>query len=383
MDRRGENINRRDAKNAEKRRGFVLFVFSAFFAPLRFHMRCLFSFAAREFTPWPLLQTLLVVAGLDLQAAPAGNDAARSISNSPTAQNLSIAGWTKYPNNPVLGGAYGTCFDVSVLKDAATYRMWFSWRPKASIALVESKDGFSWSTPEIVLGPDKSTGWENDVNRPVVLKKGDTYHMWYSAFNEQGSSIGYATSSDAKTWRRMSANPVMSPSQPWERVCLMCPHVLWDESARVFKMWYSAGERNEPNAIGYATSPDGLNWARDSRNPIFVPDPDHAWERHKVTACQVIPDHTGYIMFYIGFRDEPTAQIGVARSRDGITGWERHPANPIIRPTPGEWDADACYKPFAIYDGQRWLLWYNGRRGGVEQIGVAIHEGRDLGFPAN
>ena len=27
-----------------------------------------------------------------------------------------------------------------------------------------------------------------------------------------------------------------------------------------------------------------------------------------------------------------------------------------------------------------WLLWYNGRKGGVEQIGLALHEGEDLGF---
>ena len=83
---------------------------------------------------------------------------------------------------------------------------------------------------------------------------------------------------------------------------------------------------------------------------------------------------------YIGFRDRDHAQIGLARSRDGITGWERHPANPILRPGAGKWDADAVYKPFAVRDGTRWLLWYNGRRGGVEQIGVAIHDGEDLGF---
>ena len=44
------------------------------------------------------------------------------------------------------------------------------------------------------------------------------------------------------------------------------------------------------------------------------------------------------------------------------------------------WDADAVYKPFAIFDGKRWLLWYNGRRGGVEQIGAAIHDSENLGF---
>ena len=63
------------------------------------------------------------------------------------------AGWVKYDGNPVLGGQYGTCFDVSVLKEEGKYRMWVSWRPKASIALVESADGIHWSQPQIVLGP--------------------------------------------------------------------------------------------------------------------------------------------------------------------------------------------------------------------------------------
>lgn len=42
--------------------------------------------------------------------------------------------------------------------------------------------------------------------------------------------------------------------------------------------------------------------------------------------------------------------------------------------------ADAVYKPYALLDGHRWLMWHNGRRGGVEQIGLAIHEGNDLRF---
>jgi hypothetical protein len=63
-----------------------------------------------------------------------------------------------------------------------------------------------------------------------------------------------------------------------------------------------------------------------------------------------------------------------------VTQWQRHPANPIISPSADGWDRDAVYKPFAILDGKRWLLWYNGRKGGAEQIGLAIHDGVDLGF---
>ena len=51
---------------------------------------------------------------------------------------------------------------------ATRYRMWLSWRPKQSVALVESRDGIHWSEPpQIVLGPKKETGWEDDINRPV------------------------------------------------------------------------------------------------------------------------------------------------------------------------------------------------------------------------
>ena len=52
-----------------------------------------------------------------------------------------------------------------------------------------------------------------------------------------------------------------------------------------------------------------------------------------------------YLMFYIGFFDLHRAQIGIARSRDGISGWERHPANSVISPGLDQWDHDACYKP--------------------------------------
>lgn len=291
------------------------------------------------------------------------------------------AGWVKWTGNPVLGGPLGSCFDVALFKEGDTFRMWFSWRPKKSIALVESKDGIHWGEPVIVLGPNQASGWEDDINRPIVVRCGDGYHMFYTGQTRGHSWIGYARSADGKTWKRMSDQPVLSPEAPWEKVAVMCPHVIWDDTAKQFRMWYSGGEQYEPDAIGYATSPNGLTWQKWKSNPIFAADPKVEWERHKVTAGQVVWHGGWHVMFYIGFRDVDHAQIGLARSRDGITRWQRHPANPIIRPTGGAWDADACYKPFAILEDNRWLLWYNGRRGHVEQIGLAIHDGEDLGFP--
>jgi predicted GH43/DUF377 family glycosyl hydrolase len=203
--------------------------------------------------------------------------------------------------------------------------------------------------------------------------------MWYTGQAKGQSWIGYATSKDGKTWARASERPVLTPEQPWEKRAVMCPHVLYEEKEKLYRLWYSAGDQYEPDAIGYATSPDGMKWTKHEKNPIFRPNPQRAWEKDRVTGCQLVKQGDRYLMFYIGFQDQHRAQIGLAQSRDGVTGWQRHPANPIVAPGP-RWDADAVYKPYAVFDGKRWLLWYNGRRGGDEQIGVAIHEGEDLGF---
>ncbi len=296
-------------------------------------------------------------------------------------------GWKKFEGNPVMGGKYGTCFDISVLKEGGGYRMWLSWRPKKAVALVESTDGIHWSEPpQVVLGPRKESGWEDDINRPYVLKKDGTYHMWYTGQIKPGardghSWIGYATSPDGVIWKRMSDKPVLTFDQPWEKhIAVMCPSVLWDEQAKLFRIWYSGGEQNEPNAIGYATSPDGLNWKKYDGNPVFGPEAKNPWEKHKVAGVQVEKRGDWYVMFYIGYQTEPSARICLARSKDGITNWQRHPGNPIVFPGKDKWDHDACYKPYAIFDGTKWLLWYNGRHGSLEQIGVVLHEGEDLGF---
>lgn len=295
-------------------------------------------------------------------------------------------GWEKFENNPVLGGELGVCFDICVLEDNGGYKMFFSWRSRASVAVTTSKDGLSWSEPYICVAPiTRVDGWEDDINRPYVIKKDGIYHMWYTGQFKPGAADGnsrifYATSENGKDFTRSGSVPVLVFDHPWEKVAVMNPTLMWDEEENLFKMWYSGGEQYEPNAIGYATSPDGTNWEKYAGNPIFSANPNLSWERHKVAGPQVIKTGDWYTLFYIGYFDEDYAQIGIARSKDGISNWERHPQNPIIAPTPDGFDGEACYKPFVAFDGTKWLMWYNGRVGANEQIGVVSRQGYDLGF---
>jgi beta-1,2-mannobiose phosphorylase / 1,2-beta-oligomannan phosphorylase len=77
------------------------------------------------------------------------------------------------------------------------------------------------------------------------------------------------------------------------------------------------------------------------------------------------------------------ATINLARSRDGLTNWEKSVENPIVAPRPrvsGEpdsWNCHATYKPFVMFDDltQQWLMWFNGRCYDLERIGMATLKG--------
>ena len=209
------------------------------------------------------------------------------------------------------------------------------------------------------------------------------YQMWYTGQSSTQSWIGYATSPDGVTWTRYSTDPVLSPDVSWEGPAVMNPSVIWNASLSEYQMWYAAGAQYEPIAIGYATSSDGEHWTKSSSNPVFGAGTSGSWDQSQVGGPDVILLPDGYYyLFYIGYADINTTAIGIARSANGQTGWERMPTNPIISPTAGTWDCDADYKPSVVWEAatQEWMLWFNGRCGSPEQQGLAIHPGLSLGF---
>ena len=134
-------------------------------------------------------------------------------------------------------------------------------------------------------------------------------------------------------------------------------------------------------SLAVTFSDDGIHWEKYGTDPVFAADPKNIYEQNRVGGCQVIktPD-MGYVMFYIGYETIDKAQICVAHSPNGITDLEKSPFNPIITPTPDQWDADACYKPSILWneEKQQWMLWYNGRKRYDEYIGYVYKDGREL-----
>ena len=82
-----------------------------------------------------------------------------------------------------------------------------------------------------------------------------------------------------------------------------------------------------------------------------------------------------YVMYYIGYTSLFKAQILWAESKDGIN-WIKYNKEPIIRGSKCAFDQDAVYKPSVVwnYKTNKSYLFYNGRRGAIEYIGLAINE---------
>ncbi|MBR2021682.1 MAG: hypothetical protein IJ939_04525 [Clostridia bacterium] len=281
-------------------------------------------------------------------------------------------------HNPLFGNEeLGTAFDVYFTKIDTGYRMDFSWRKMKACAVTFSPDGLMWEEPKITLSYDESTGWEDRLNRNCVLFHEGKYKMWYTGQARGYSFIGYAESEDGLHFERVCKEPILIPEYPYEKQSVMNPCVLIEDG--LYRMWYAAGETYEPNVLCYAESTDGIVWTKKRFNPLYVADTENFYEQDRVGGCQVVRHDGWYYMFYIGYEDIDTARICCARSRNGITEWQRSPLNPLVSPTKGGWDGDACYKPSVLFENGVWRLWYNGRCGKPEYVGMAEFDG-DL-FP--
>ena len=257
------------------------------------------------------------------------------------------------------------------------YKMYASWRNKGTIALSTSKDGLNWSDLKEVLDKGNKTSWESIVNRASVLILNKKFYIWYTGQYKGRSEIGLAFSNNGDNFIKYKNNPIIKPEYEYEKNSVMNPHVIYDKSEKIFKMWYAAGETIEPDVVCYATSKDGINWKKYENNPIFIPNLNkNSLDCFKIGGCDVHKiSNNKYLMFYIGYSDINTARIFVALSKNGINNWKRS-NSPIICPTKDQFDSNACYKPSALFNriSNKWMLWYNGRNKSKEYIGFAEHK---------
>jgi predicted GH43/DUF377 family glycosyl hydrolase len=262
--------------------------------------------------------------------------------------------------------------------DSSRYEMWFTASTDGDrpfrIGYAVSPDGISWTEhPSPVLEPDAGTWDELTVEGPMVLRENQTYTMWYTGWgpSHYWGNIGIATSSDGINWTKDSSNPIMIPdTSAWEAGGPHYPSILPVQGG--YKMWYAGYNAEFSLAmIGYATSSDGISWQRDvDNNPVLTIGAPGEWDYNGVTPQVILIDPTYHLWYNARPYNGNPSQVGYAASTDGIT-WTKYDdstttnppysdSDPVLKPSPGQWDGEEVSAGNVIILGDTLHMWYDG-----------------------
>lgn len=88
-------------------------------------------------------------------------------------------------------------------------------------------------------------------------------------------------------------------------------------------------------------------------------------------------DSRQYLMFYEAVAADGGRSIGLAVSKDGLSGWKRYD-KPVMQPSAeeGSWDSGSMGAPCAVsMSAGRWRLYYGGRAG--RETGAGVRRGHN------
>ncbi len=227
--------------------------------------------------------------------------------------------------------------------------------------------------------------WDEERTKSASLiydRTDQTFKMWYvgSGRLDRGG-IGYITSSNGVEWEDpLNGEAVIEKEKLWEDGGFTGVTVLHDGTG--YHMWYSARrwEGDQIQQIGYATSKDGIAWAKHSTNPVFTPGDTDEWDSNAVEQPMVIKEQGTYKMWYTGSTEsmkesKRRTEIGYATSPDGIR-WTKYENNPVLS-NRASWNSGGIGGAHVIShgNGQVYEMWYHGVDGkGHARLGRSFSE---------
>lgn len=178
-------------------------------------------------------------------------------------------------------------------------------------------------------------------------------------------TMNLATSTDLVTWTRDAGNPIIAPAgQGWRRDAIWHPHIV-KEGGTYYLFFNASGavDGHDEETIGYATSTDLRTWTVDDANsPVLVGSrTPGAWDssgRAGDPSLYRIGD-TWYMAYYSW--DRKNAQDGIATTTAAAfpLGWTPVAGNPVLRiGAPGSFDDEHAHKPFVVRTADRHFHFY-------------------------
>jgi len=288
--------------------------------------------------------------------------------------SIAQATWYKYPGK--IDGLRGTdgewdefILHYDILFVNNEYHMWYEGmssddQGRWKFGFATSSDGIHFEKyPGNPLDfNDINIDWVVEFWTFDVIRKDSMYLMWFTAETKDpfcSFGIGFAWSEDGKTWEA-HPEPVLKPGKgaSWDNYGVTNPNVIFD--GKIYHMWYAGFPNWIPKkiSIGYATSADGIHWAKHPSNPVLKHGEPGAWDDHWVAGYSVTINKSLKEMWYFGY-NQIKFEIGLATSEDGVR-WTKSPENPVLKAgKQGEWDANVLC-PRVIKLDSVYRIWYIG-----------------------
>ncbi|WP_432662618.1 family 43 glycosylhydrolase [Wukongibacter baidiensis] len=164
------------------------------------------------------------------------------------------------------------------------------------IGYAHSSDGKEWIKEGKILNRASED--------PYLIKTGKSYYLFVEDKEEVPfRNIRRFSSKDFIKWNDDGIVLETGDSCSWEDKDVSSP-VVWIENNMWYMLYEGRSEKNQKGAIGLAVSKDGLNWTKNSKNPILVANnkkffkekhPQIKWATHLVPDDIIKLDENYYL----------------------------------------------------------------------------------------
>jgi uncharacterized repeat protein (TIGR01451 family) len=237
------------------------------------------------------------------------------------------------------------------------YKMWYWDSTKlyeiAAMRTADSTDGVNWVNDQAItedalyplVSGVSGTDWKRGTYGPICVFHNPSatntgsdpfdyaFAMYYDATTGGQEVTGLAYSSDGNGWTRYHQAPYEDApvldhggAGDWDSGYSAYGTII-RESSHVWHFWYSGGQTQVGDGIGYASSTDGINWDKDADNPLLHKNDGLGWRNSRAYTPSVIysptrfdgrGDASLYKMWFTGRSSSGMYAIGYMSSDDPV-----------------------------------------------------------------
>lgn len=193
------------------------------------------------------------------------------------AESSDFNNWKYLNNEPIIPLKKQGIIDESqtsnpcVVKHDHIYKMWYQGKAKdgsVGICYCESKDGLSWgkSEPILLINQSSGSGYREGFHHPHVIYDDSRkiFQMWYVFYKNNKVVISYTESSNGINWNETKETNIACVDESEK---YWYPFVMKEKD--VYRIWFTVRDKNRNWSIHHGISKDGIEWKFDISKPVI------------------------------------------------------------------------------------------------------------------